>query len=101
MTRLSSEIVPGHKTQFDVGKEKVMTMILHQNIKFGYLPYWATKVEANHRFGIDLESHLSKRNLAKKEPTDNKNKTTVIQESEFSKLLRTELKKPLNQSKNI
>jgi hypothetical protein len=73
-----------------------MALLSQHDITFGNLPYLATKIEANHRFGIDLELNLSKRNQTKIEPTDKIDKQTVIPESAFLKLLRTELKRPLN-----
>lgn len=78
-----------------------MKIVPPPHVTFGNLPYLAGKIQANHRFGIDLDLHLLKRDSIKTEPTDKIEKMTTVSESAFLKLLRTELKRPLGQSKMV
>lgn len=79
-----------------------MTISPPQDTRFASHPYWAIKkIEANHRFEIDLELHSLKNNPSPVESSDTIDKTTALPNSIFLELLRTKLKTPLDRSKTI
>ncbi len=67
-----------------------------QSVVFRNLPQMAMKSESNHRYGFDLALQVSKRNAANSESNDKLDRTRVIPESAFLKLLRTEFNKSVD-----